>query len=330
MSKRMLLKAGLVWGGLCACVGMQAAVAQQGGAGNYPSRAVKIIVPYPAASSTDLLARAVAQKLQEKWGQPVLIENRPGAAGNLGTQLAINAPADGYTLVTGTVANTISATLFKNLGHDFQRDLAPVTQLAATPLGLFANVAVPFDNMAGLIDYARRNLGKVNFGSGGNGTSTHLSGEMLNQMANLKLVHVPYKGATAALADLLGGQIQIMFDTVTAQLQSVKSGKIKLIAVTSAKRMELLPNVPAVAETVPGFEAVGWQGLNVPAATPRPIIDKLYRDIAAILHDPAFKERFAASGATISGNTPEEYGAYIRAETTRWAAAVKASGATAD
>jgi tripartite-type tricarboxylate transporter receptor subunit TctC len=308
-----------------------AATANLAYAQSYPSKPVRVIVPFPAASATDVLARTIGQKLSEKWGRPVIIENKPGAGGNLGTEIAAKAPADGYTILMGTVANAISTSLYKKLNYDFVKDFTPVTLVATTPLVLAANPKFPASNIKEVIAYAKDKPGKVNFGSGGIGTSNHLAGEMLKSMAGIDMLHVPYKGTPAAHSDLLSGQVNLMFDNIVAVMPHLKSGRMKAIAVTSAKRVSTLPNVPTVAESgVPGFDAVSWIGALVPAGTPKDIVNKLNTDLVAVIGMPDVKERLSASGAELAGSTPEQLAEHIRNETEKWAKAVKASGATAD
>ena len=297
----------------------------------YPSKPVRFIVPFPAASATDIVARAVGQKLGDKWGQPVIIENRPGAGGNLGTELAAKAPNDGYTILWGTVANAISASLYTKLNYNFTRDFAPVMLVAKTPLVLVANKAVPASNVAQLIAHAKGQPDKISFGSGGIGTSNHLAGEMFNNLTGSDMVHVPYKGTPAAYTDLVGGRIGVMFDNIVAAMPQIKSGQLKALAVTSAKRSAALPDVPTASESgLPGFEAVSWLSLLVPTGTPQPIIEKINRDVTAILALPDVRERLAATGAELAPGTPAELDAFIRSEIAKWAKAVKISGAQAD
>ena len=297
----------------------------------WPTKPVKILFGFPAGSATDIIARNVGQKLSEKWGQPVVIDNRPGAGGNLGTELAAKAPADGYTIFFGTVANAISTSYYSKLGYDYLKDFASVTLVATTPLVLVANPGVPVNNVKELIAYAKANPGKLNFGSGGTGTSNHLAGEMFKAYTGTDMQHVPYKGTPAAHADLLGGQIGLLFDNIVAVMGHVKSGKVKALAVTSANRAASLPDVPTVAESgVPGFEAVSWIGALVPTGTPKDIVDKIHTDMVAVLKMPDVREKLGASGAVLVGNTQAEFAAWNRNEIEKWAKAVKASGAKGD
>jgi tripartite-type tricarboxylate transporter receptor subunit TctC len=318
---------------MAVCVALASAVAAPAfaQAQNYPNKPVKILFGFPAASATDIIARQVGQKLSEKWGQPVVIDNRPGAGGNLGSEIAAQQPADGYTIFFGTVANAISTTYYSKLNYDYLKDFTPITLVATTPLVVIVNADVPYKNMNELVAYAKANPGKINFGSGGVGTSNHLAGEMFKSATGIDMVHVPYKGTPAAIADLMSGQISVMFDNIVSAMPHIKSGRLKPIAVTSAKRVPSLPDVPTVAESgVPGFESVSWIGALVPAGTPKEIVDKLHTDIVAVLRMPEVQEKLATSGAFTVGNTQEEFAAWNRNEIAKWGRAVKASGAKGD
>jgi tripartite-type tricarboxylate transporter receptor subunit TctC len=300
-------------------------------ASDWPAKPVKILFGFPAASATDVIARAIGQKLAEKWGQPVVIDNRPGAGGNLGSEVAAKQPADGYTIFFGTVANAISTTYYSKLNYDYLKDFTPITLVATTPLVLVANTDVPVKSVKELIDYAKANPGKLNFGSGGLGTSNHLAGEMFKSATGTDLIHVAYKGTPAAYADLMSGRISLMFDNIVAVMPHIKSGKLKPLAVTSAKRSPSLPDVPTVAEAgIPGFEAVSWIGALVPVGTPKDIVDKLHTDIVAVLRLPDIQERLGPLGAVVVGNTQEQFAAWNRSEIAKWAKAVKDSGAKGD
>lgn len=297
----------------------------------WPTRPVKITFGFPAASATDVIARAVGQKLSEKWGQSVVIENRPGAGGNLGSEVAARAPNDGYTIFFGTVANAISATLYSKLNYDYLKDFTPITLVATTPLVLVANQSFPAKNVKELIDYAKANPGRLNFGSGGVGTSNHLAGEMFKADTGTQLIHVAYKGTPAAYNDLFSGQVSLMWDNIVAVTNHVKNGRLKPLAVTSARRSASLPDVPTMAESgLPGFEAVSWIGALVPAGTPQPIVDKIHADMVAVLRAPEIKEKLGALGAEVVGNTPEQFAAWNRTEIAKWAKAIKESGARVD
>ena len=297
----------------------------------WPTKPVRILFGFPAASATDVIARAVGQKLSEKWGQPVVIENRPGAGGNLGTELAARAPGDGYTIFFGTVANAISTTLYTKLNYDYLKDFKPITLVSITPLVLVANPSVPFGNVKELIAHARANPGKLNFGSGGVGTSNHLAGEMFKRATNTDLVHVAYKGTPAAYNDMFSGQIALMFDNIVAATPHVKSERLRPLAVSSKERVETLPDVPTLAESgLPGFEAVSWIGALVPAATPEPVADKIHADMVAVLRDPDLRRQLASAGAIVVGNSRQEFARWNEAEIAKWAQAVKQSGAKLD
>lgn len=297
----------------------------------WPAKPVKIIFGFPPASATDVIARAVGAKLQERWGQPVVIDNRPGAGGNLGSEIAARQPADGYTIFFGTVANAISVSLYSKLNYDYLKDFTPITLVATTPLVLVANADFPAKSVRELIAFAKANPGKVNFGSGGVGTSNHLAGEMFKSATGTDLVHVPYKGTPAAHTDLLSGQISLMWDNIVAVTPHIRSGKLRPIAVTSAQRATSLPDVPTMAEAgLAGFEAVSWIGALVPAGTPKPIVDRIHTDLVAVLRMPDVQEKLAASGAVLVGNTQEQFAEWNRREIAKWSKAVKDSGARAD
>lgn len=297
----------------------------------WPSKSVKILFGFPAASATDVIARTVGQKLSEIWGQPVVIDNRPGAGGNLGSELAAREPADGYTIFFGTVANAISASLYSKLNYDYLKDFTPISLVATTPLVLVANPALPVNNLKELIAYAKANPGKLNFGSGGIGTSNHLAGEMFKSATGTSLVHIAYKGTPAAYSDLFSGQISLMWDNIVAVKNHVKSGRLKPLAVTSSYRSASLPNVPTMEESgLPGFEAVSWIGALVPAGTPKPVVDKIYTDLMTVLRMSDVKEKLGALGAEVVGNTPEQFAAWNRNEISKWSKAVKNSGAHVD
>ena len=296
----------------------------------WPAKPVKIIFGFPPASATDVIARAVGAKLQERWGQPVVIDNRPGAGGNLGSEIAARQPADGYTIFFGTVANAISVSLYSKLNYDYLKDFTPITLVATTPLVLVANADFPAKSVRELIAFAKANPGKVNFGSGGVGTSNHLAGEMFKSATGTDLVHVPYKGTPAAHTDLLSGQISLMWDNIVAVTPHIRSGKLRPIAVTSAQRATSLPDVPTMAEAgLAGFEAVSWIGALVPAGTPKPIVDRIHTDLVAVLRMPDVQEKLAASGAVLVGNTQEQFAEWNRREIAKWSKAVKDSGARA-
>lgn len=298
----------------------------------FPGKPLSIIVPFAAGGATDILARIIGQALSMEIGQSVIIENRPGAGGNIGGQLAAKAAPDGHTLFMGAVGtHAINPSLYKKMPYDPIKDLAPLTRVANVPNLLVANPQQPFKTVPELIAYAKANPGKVNFGSSGNGTSIHLSGEMFSHMAKVDIVHVPYKGSAPAMNDLLGNQIAIMFDNMPSALQYVRAGKLNALAVTSAKRSPELPNVPTIAEAgVPGYEASSWFGLFVPVATPAPVQTRLHAALVKVLARPDVKKRMAEQGAEVVSEQPEQFAAFIQAESLKWGKVVRTSGATLD
>ena len=298
----------------------------------YPARPVRFVVAFPPGGGTDIIARSIAQKLAERIAQQVVVDNRPGAGGNIGTDIVAKSAPDGYTMLMGSAGPlAINANLFGKMPFDPIRDLAPVTLAASTPNVLLVHPSLRAASVGDLIALAKARPGEINFASSGYGTPAHLAGELFNSMARVKLVHVPYKGAAPALADLLGGQVQLMFSTMPPALPHVKDGKLRALAVTSAKRSPATPELPTVDEiALPGFEANTWHGVVVPAGTPAAIVARLNREIVAILHLPDVVERFSSQGAEALGSTPEEFAAYIRSETVKWAKVVRDSGAKAE
>ena len=301
-------------------------------AADYPTKPIRLVVPFPPGGTTDILARAVAQKLSETWNQQVIVDNRPGAGGNIGADLVAKAPPDGYTLVMGTVGtHAINPNLYSKMPYDHVKDFSPVILVAGVPNVLVVNPSLPVHSVKELIDYAKANPGKLNFASSGNGTSIHLSGELFKTMAGVQMTHVPYKGSAPALADLMGGQVQLMFDNLPSSLGLIKGGKLRAIAVTSTTRAAALPDVPTIAESgLPGFEASSWFGVLAPAGTPHDIVAKLNGTIAAWLATPDAKEKLLAQGAIAAGGSPEDFAQHIDRETAKWAKVVKASGAHID
>jgi tripartite-type tricarboxylate transporter receptor subunit TctC len=296
-------------------------------AADYPTRPVKWVVPYPPAGTTDVLARIVAQWLTEKMGQPFVVENKPGAGNNLGVEAVVSAPPDGYTMLLVNPANGINATLYKNLSFNFIRDIAPVAGLVRTPNVMEVTNAFPAKTVQEFIAYCKANPGKINMASSGSGTSVHLSGELFKSMTGCDMVHVPYKGAGPALVDLIGGQVHVIFDNLPSSIGHIKSGKIRALAVTSEQREPSLPNLPTVAETVPGYEATAWFGIGMPKGTPREIIDKVNAEVNRALVDPKMRERLAELGGRPIGGTPDDFGKVIAAETAKWEKVVISSGA---
>ena len=302
------------------------ALAQQ----DYPNKPVKWIVPYPPAGTTDVLARIVAQWLTEKMGQPFVVENRPGAGNNLGTEAVIKSPPDGYTMLLVNPANGIIATLYKNLNFNFIRDIAPVAGIVRTPNVMEVTNSLPVKTVKEFIDYCKANPGKINMASSGGGTSVHLSGELFKFMTGCDMVHVPYKGAGPALVDLIGGQVHVLFDNLPSSIGHIRGGRLRALGVTSEGREPSLPGVPTVGETVPGYEATAWFGIGMPKGTPREIINKVNAEVNRALADPKMRERLAELGGKPIAGTPEDFGRVIAAETAKWEKVVTASGAKPD
>jgi tripartite-type tricarboxylate transporter receptor subunit TctC len=298
---------------------------------SYPSKPVRVVVPYPPGGPTDIVARVLFQQVAESTGQQFLIDNRAGAGGNIGAEAVAKAPADGYTLLIGTTAHAINMSLFKSLNYDVQKDLAPVSLLTQGPLVLVTHPQFPANSIKELIDMAKAKPGSLNFASSGNGQSTHLSAELFNSMAGIKMVHVPYKGSAPALGDLMSGQVGIMFDTTLSAMPFVKAGKLKALGVTSPQRTPAAPDVPTIAESgLPGYEVFAWNGVLVPAGTPKAIVAQLNEEIRKAMQLPQVREKFSAQGFAASWNTPDQFGVFVRNEVEKWARTVKASGATLD
>jgi tripartite-type tricarboxylate transporter receptor subunit TctC len=295
-------------------------------ADDYPARPIKWVVGYPAGGTTDILARLIGQWLSEHLGAQVIIENRPGAGNNIGTEAVINAPPDGYTVLLVNPANGINASLYRKLNFDFIRDIAPVAGLTRVPNVMEVNPAVPAKTVQEFIDYAKANPGKINWASSGNGTSVHLSGEMFKMMTGVDLLHVPYRGAAPALTDLISGQVQVMFDNMPSSIEHIRAGKLRALGVTTAKRSPALPDVPTVADTVPGYEASAWFGMGAPKGTPPEAVNKLNKAINAALADPNIQARLADLGGIVMAGTPADFGQVIVEETEKWAKVVKAAG----
>jgi tripartite-type tricarboxylate transporter receptor subunit TctC len=297
---------------------------------DYPNHAVRWLVGYPPGGSTDICARLIGQYLSEHLGQQFDVENKPGAGNNLATEMAAHSPPDGYTVFLVNPANTINATLYKNLTFDFLRDMDPVAGFIRVPNVMEVNPNVPAHTVQEFIDYAKANPGKVNMASSGVGTSVHLSGALFMMMTGVNMVHVPYRGAAPALVDLLSGQVQVMFDNLPSSIAHIQAGRLRALAVTTATRSKILPDVPTVAETVPGYEASAFFGMAVPAGTPRDIIEKLNHAVNDALADPTVQARLAELGGTLIAGTPEDFGKIIVEETDKWSKVVKATGATAE
>ena len=296
----------------------------------YPARPVRIVVPFAAGGSTDITARLIGQWLSERLSQQFVIENRPGAGSNIGTELVVNAPPDGYTLLLVGASSAINATLYEKLNFNFLRDITAVAGVVSVPFIMAVNPSFPAKTVSEFIAYARANPGKVNMASGGNGTAGHLSGELFKMMAGINMVHVPYRGEAPALTDMLGGQVQAMFGTMPASIEYVRAGKLRPLAVTSARRSELLPDLPTVGDFVPGYETSALQGVGAPRNTPAEIINKLNKEINAGLADPKIKTRVADMGGTVLAGSPADFGKLIADETEKWGKVVKFSGAKPD
>jgi tripartite-type tricarboxylate transporter receptor subunit TctC len=297
---------------------------------SYPARPVKWIVPYPPGGTTDVLARIVAVWLTEKLGQPVIVENRPGAGNNIGTEAVVNAAPDGYTMLLVNPANGINASLYKKMNYNFIRDIAPVAGLVRTPNVMVVANNVPARSVAEFIAFCKANPSKVNMASSGSGTSTHLSGELFKFMTGCNMLHIPYKGAGPVLNDLIAGQVQVFFDNLPSSAPHIKAGTIRALAMTSAGREPSFPEVPTVGDTVSGYEATAWFGVGMPKGAPREAIDRINAEVNRALADPKMRERLAALGGAPIGGTPEDFGKVIASETEKWAKVVAASGATVD
>jgi len=306
------------------------AVSRIAGAQAYPTHPVRIIVGAAPSGTFDIMARLIGQWLSERLGQPFIIENRPGAGSNIGTEAVVRAPADGYTLLLVGVPNSINATLYDRLNFNFIRDIAPVAGIDREPHVMVVNPSVPAKTVREFIAYAKANPGKISMASAGNGTPSHVSGELFKMMTGVNMVHVPYRGGGPALVDLLSGQVQVMFPTMSSSIEYVRAGKLGALAVTSATPSEALPQIPTVSDFVPGFEATFWTGIGAPKNTPTDVVDKLNKEINAGLADPRMQARLADLGATAFAGSPADFGEFIAAETEKWAKVVKFSGAKAD
>ncbi len=303
------------------------AVLAQDAAG-YPSRTIRYIVGYTPGGTSDMLARAVGQKLAAAWGQQVIVDNRPGAGTNIGTELGAKAPADGYTLFMPTVANAINPTLYPKLGYDMLKDFAYITNFAKVPGILVVHPSLPAKNARDLIAIAKANPDSLRHGSTGIGSPHHLAGEIFKTMAGIKMVHVPYKGATPAIADIIAGHIEVYFGAMVSTLPHARSGRLRALGVTSLKRVNAAKDIPTLDEQgLKGYETGSWFGMAVPTGTPRGIITKLHAESTKALQAPDLRDRMTAEGAEFVGDTPEQFAAYIKSEITKWGQAVRASGA---
>jgi len=294
---------------------------------NYPNRPVRWVVPYPPGGATDIIARLVGNRLSERLGQQFIIENKPGAGNNIGTEAVTNAAPDGYTLLLVNPANAINASLYAKLSFNFIRDIAPVAGIARAPNIMVVNKDVPAKTVAEFIAYAEDNPGKVNMASSGNGTSVHLSGELFMAMTGVKMQHVPYRGAAPALTDMLSGQVQVIFDNMPSVISHVRAGSLRPLAVTTATRAPELPDVPTVGETVKDYEASAWFGMGAPKGKPKEIVDRLNKEVNEIVAEPAMKARLAELGGVPITGSPADFGAVIQSETDKWEKVVKFAGA---
>jgi tripartite-type tricarboxylate transporter receptor subunit TctC len=303
------------------------AVSRLASAQAYPARSVRLIIGYPPGGSADITARLMTQWLTERLGQSFIVESRPGGGTNIATEAVINAPPDGYTLLLVAPANAINATLYEKLNHNFLRDIEPVAGLIRFPNVVVVNPSVPVNTIPELIAYAKANPGKLNMASSGNGSTIHMSGELFKMMTGVDMIHVPYRGGALALTDMIGGQVQVMFDNIPTAAEFVKSGKLRGLAVTGATRSEVLPDLPTVADFLPGYEATSWYGLGAPKGTPPDIIEKLNREVNAILAEPKAKTRFLEIGASLLPGSAADFGKLVADETEKWGKVVKFAGA---
>ena len=300
------------------------------GAQAYPTRPVRVVVGFPAGQTIDIVARLMGQWLSERLGQPFIIDNRPGASGTIATELVVRAPADGHTLLMVTTGNYISATLYQRLGYNFIQDIDPVASVDLSPLVVEVHPSVPVRTVPEFIAYAKANPGKLNFASAGIGNSTHMAGELFKMMTGVNIVHVPYRGSAPALSDLLGGQVQVMFDLMPSSIDHIRARELRALAVTTRARLEALPDIPTVGEFVPGYEVITVGGIGVPKGTPAEIIDKLNKEINAWLADPPVKARLAGFGAMVLAGSPADFGKLNAEETEKWGKVVKFAGIKAD
>jgi tripartite-type tricarboxylate transporter receptor subunit TctC len=293
---------------------------------DYPTRPVRLIVAYPPGSAADVLARLMGQWLSDRLGQPFVIENRPGGSTNIATQAAVNASPDGYTLLMVHTAGAVNATLYDKLTYNFIRDIAPIAGLGENPLVMEVNPSVPVETLPEFIAYAKSNPGKLNMASAGTGGASHISGELFKMMTGVNLVYVPYAGGPPAITDLLTGQVHVLFDAISSSIGHIRTGRLRALAVTTAKRQQTLPDIPPIGDFVPGYEASGWHGIGAPRSTPTDILNKLNKEINAALADPKIKARLLDLGSAPMPMTPEEFGRFIVSETEKWGKVVRFAG----
>jgi tripartite-type tricarboxylate transporter receptor subunit TctC len=292
----------------------------------YPTRSLRMIIGYPPGGSADITARLAGQWLSDRLGQPVVVESRPGAATNLATEAVVRAPPDGYTLLLVAPANAINATLYDKLSFDFLRDIAPVAGIIRFPNVVVVNPSLPIKSIPELIAYAKANPGKLNMASSGNGSTIHMSGELFKMLTGINMVHVPYRGGAPAMTDLIGGQVQVLFDQLPSSVEHIKSGKVRALGVTTAKRADAVPDVPTIGETVPGYEANVWYGICAPKGTPAEIVDRLHQAVNKVLADARVKTRFAELGGAPMPMAPADFGKLVAVDTEKWAKVVKFAG----
>ena len=315
---------------LIACTSVLSGISQIARAQVYPSRPVHLIVPFTPGGTTDIVARLVGRWLSERLGQSIIVENRPGAGTNVGTEVVVNAAPDGYTLLVASVASAVNATLYQNLNFNFRRDIAPIAGLIRTAYVMEVNRSVPVNTVPEFIAYAKANPAKINMASSGNGTGAHLSGELFNMMTGTNMIHVPYRGAAPALVDLIAGQVQVQFASAPETIEYIRNGKLQAIGVTTSTRSIALPEIPAIGEFVSGYETSAWWGLCAPKNTPAAIIERLSNETNAALADPAIKARLATLGADPMVMGPAEFGKLIVDETEKWAKVIKFAGVKAE
>jgi tripartite-type tricarboxylate transporter receptor subunit TctC len=296
----------------------------------YPARPVRLVVFFPPGGVGDILARMMGQWLSERLGQPFVIENRPGAGGNIGTEAVVRSSPDGSTLLWATSPNAINATFYDKLNYNFIRDIAPVAATIRVPNVMVVNPTLPAKTVPEFITHAKANPGKLNMASGGNGVPSHVAGELFKMMAGIDMVHVPYRGSAPALTDLLAGQVHVMFDAMPSSIEHIRSGKLRPLAVTTMARSDVLPDIPTIGDVLPGFEASTWFGVGAPRNTPPEIVDKLNKEINTGLADPKIKARISDLGGTVLAGSPADFGKLIAEETEKWGKVVKFSGAKAD
>jgi tripartite-type tricarboxylate transporter receptor subunit TctC len=297
---------------------------------SYPSRPVHVVVGFAAGGAPDIAARLIGQWLSERLGQQFIVENQPGAGGDIATKAVVDAPGDGYTLLLVTIANAVNATLYQKLSFNFIRDIVPVASISRETYGMEVHPSFPTNTVAEFITYAKANPGKINMASAGNGTGPHVAGELFKLMAGVDMVHVPYRGSPPALTDLIAGQVQVMFSPLSSSIEYVRGGKLRALAVTTSARSEALPDLPTVGDFVPGYEASGWFGVGAPRKTPVEIVDRLNKEINAGLATPNLKARFADLGSSVVVGSPSDFGRHIAEETEKWGKVIRAAGIKAD